>query len=183
MSLAWPTVVQLVVFCLTLAGSVCRIDQEYSFLFHHCDLYLIFVFSLWCIDWVREPLCEPNFLCMFVLRITLGPRVKICRQLKCLNSHHVCFATDRSKAVVLLLFLFCVALWFLLLGVSCWVMPCSLALWSPRLGKRVFVYVLLVYLFVYFAGVKNPVLFLFLLVSGLAASFDCGTPWTFLLTF
>ena len=34
------------------------------------------VSSLWCIGGVREPLCEPNFLCMFVLRNTSGPKVK-----------------------------------------------------------------------------------------------------------
>ena len=36
------------------------------------------------------------------------------------------YVTDRFKAVVLVLFLFCVALWFLLRGVPCWVLPCSL---------------------------------------------------------
>ena len=36
---------------------------------------LIFVPSLWCIDKVREPLCEPNFLCIFVVRNTSGLRV------------------------------------------------------------------------------------------------------------
>ena len=40
-----------------------------------------------------------------------------------------------------------------------------LALWSPRLGERELAYVLLVYLFAYFARV-HFVLFLFLLVSG-----------------
>ena len=77
----------------------------------------------------------------------------------------------------LLLFLFCVTLWFLLRGVSCWVVLCvcvfqsitslgsclalcfrvfqsSLALWSPRLGKRELVYVLLVHLFVCLARVN-----------------------------
>ena len=32
------------------------------------------------------------------------------------------YGTDRSKAVVLVLFLFCLALWFLLRGVLCWVL-------------------------------------------------------------
>ena len=54
-----------------------------------------------------------------------------------------------SKAVVPVLFLFCIGLWFILRGVSCFkVFPCTLsscffitfsfllALWSPRLGKR-----------------------------------------------
>ena len=67
--------------------------------------------------------------------------------------------TDRSKAVVpVLLFLFCVALWFILRGgggASCLVLPCSLlALWSPRLGKRELEYVFLVHLCVYFACVN-----------------------------
>ena len=38
----------------------------------------------------------------------------------------VLYATDRFMAVVLVLFLFCIALWFLLRGVSCFVLPCSL---------------------------------------------------------
>ena len=44
-------------------------------LFHDSDQF-DFVSSLWCIDRVREPLCEPNFLCMFVFRNTSGPKVK-----------------------------------------------------------------------------------------------------------
>ena len=52
---------------------------------------------------------------------------------------------------------------------------------SP-LGKRELVCVLLVHLFVCFIRVSF-VIFLFLLVSGLAAVCECGTPWTFLLTF
>ena len=38
----------------------------------------------------------------------------------------VVYATDRFNAVVLVLFLFCVALWFIRRGVSCLVLPCSL---------------------------------------------------------
>ena len=97
---------------------------------------------------------------------------------------------DMEKSVVPVLFLFCVALWFILRGASCFkVFPCSLsscfvipsALWSPRLGKRELVYVLLVHLFVCFVRVS------FCHFSswcrGLAAVCDCGTPWIFLLTF
>ena len=63
------TVVQLVVsFNSSLQWGI---SQEYS----HSDRF-DFVFSLRCIDWVRKPLCEPNFLCIFVLRIISGPRVK-----------------------------------------------------------------------------------------------------------
>ena len=61
---------------------------------------------------IREPLRDPNFLCMFLLRNTSRPRVKICA----LTPSPVVYATDRSKAVVLMLFLFCVAIWLLLLS-------------------------------------------------------------------
>ena len=66
---------------------------------------------------------------------------------------------------VLVLFLFCVALWFLLWDISCWVGLCPLcscfgqsclALWSTRFGKREreLVYVFLLHLFVYFVCVN-----------------------------
>ena len=57
----------------------------------------------------------------------------------------VVYATDLSKAVVLVLFLFNVASWSLLWGVWCWVLLCSLlfscfsillALWSPHWGSE-----------------------------------------------
>ena len=38
----------------------------------------------------------------------------------------VVYGFDRSKAVVAVLFLFCVVLWFILQGASCLVLPCSL---------------------------------------------------------
>ena len=45
-----------------------------------------------------------------------------------LPSPPVVYATDRSKAVVTMLFLFCVALWFILWIASCFkVFPCSLS--------------------------------------------------------
>ena len=70
-----------------------------------------------------------------------------------------------------MLFLFYVALWFILQGASCVVLPRS-----PRLGKRDLVYVLLVQcLFILRALIVA--LFLFRSAS------DCGIPWTFLLTF
>ena len=43
----------------------------------------------------------------------------------------VVYATDRSKAVVPVLFLFCVALWFILRGASYLVLPCSRIFFSP----------------------------------------------------
>ena len=67
---------------------------------------------------------------------------------------------------------------------SCFGVPCRalcprvytflLALWSPQLGKMGLVYVLLVCLFVCFSSSW---------CQWLAAVCDCGTPWTFLLTF
>ena len=69
----------------------------------------------------------------------------------------------RSKAVVLMLFLFCVALWFILWGASCFkVFPCSLSscFFSPfnivitSLGEGELVCVLLVRLFVCFLHVS-----------------------------
>ena len=40
----------------------------------------------------------------------------------------VVYATDRSKAVVPVLLLFFVALWFVLRGTSCLVLPCTFSL-------------------------------------------------------
>ena len=66
---------------------------------------------------VREPLCEQNFLCIFVLGITSGRRVKFV-EVDLPNPFPVVYASDRPKAVVQVLFLFCVALWFILRGAS-----------------------------------------------------------------
>ena len=83
----------------------------------------------------------------------------------------VVYSTDRSKAVVPVLVLFFVALWFILRGDLFYVLPCVilflcfsvlLALRLPRMGKRELILVLFVPLFdlCLFVG------FLFLLVSG-----------------
>ena len=98
-----------------------------------------------------------------------------------------CYSTDRSKAVVPVLVLLVVALWFILRGDLFYVLPCVilflcfsvlLALRLPRLGKRMLILVLSVRLFDLclfgFVG------YLFLLVSGRAAVCDLGTPLTFL---
>ena len=78
-----------------------------------------------------------------------------------------------SKAVVPLLFLFCVALWFILWGASCFkVFLCSLStsfllvLWSPCLGKRELDCVCLVHLIVCFACVGSCAFSLPLFVGG-----------------
>ena len=50
----------------------------------------------------------------------------VCRQKNTFKSP-VVYATDRAKALVPVLFSFCVALRFILRGVSCLVLPCSLS--------------------------------------------------------
>ena len=122
-----------------------------------------------------EPLCEPNFyvfLCVSVLRVASGPRVKLVSCKSALNPLVIC-STDRSKAVVPVLVLFFVALWFILRGDLLCVFPSVLlflcfsvllVLRLPRLGKRELILVLFMHLFGLclfgFVG------FLFLLGSG-----------------
>ena len=110
-------------------------------------------------------------LCISVLRVASGPRVKLA---SCKNAFNppVVYSTDRSKAVVPVLVLLFVALWFILRGDLFYILRCLilflwfsvlLALRLPRLGKIELILVLLVRLFALclfgFVG------FLFLLVS------------------
>ena len=112
-----------------------------------------------------------EFLCVSVLRIVSGPRVKLASCKSALNPP-VVYSTDRSKAVVPVVLLF-VTLWFILRGDLLYVFPCVilflcfsvlLVLRLPRLGKRELILVLFVCLFDLclfgFVG------FLFLLGSG-----------------
>ena len=58
-----------------------------------------------------------DFLCISVLRVASGPRVKLASCKSALTPpppHPVVCSTDRSKAVVPVLVLFFVALWFIL---------------------------------------------------------------------
>ena len=124
-----------------------------------------------------------------VLRVASGPRVKLASCKSALNPPMVC-STDRSKAVVPVLVLLFVALWFILRGDLLYVFPCVilflcfsvlLVLRLPRLGKRELILVLFVRLF-------GLCLFRFVSFSsswglGRAAVCDCGTPWAFLLPF
>ena len=111
-------------------------------------------------------------LCISVLRVASGPRVKLVSFKSALNPPAV-YSTDRLKAVVpVLVFLF-VAFWFILRGdlfyvLSCFILflCCSvlLALRLARLGKRELILVLFVRLFdLYLFGFVG---FLFLLGSG-----------------
>ena len=85
-----------------------------------------------------------EFLCITVLRVASGPRVKLASCKSALNPSVVCSA-DRSKAVVPVMVLLFVALWFILRGDLLYVFPCVilflcfsvlLLLRLPRLGKR-----------------------------------------------
>ena len=85
-----------------------------------------------------------EFLCISVLRVASGPRVKLASCKSALYSTMV-YTTDRSKAVVLVLVLLFGALWFILRGDLLYVLSCVilflcfsvlLALRLPRLGKR-----------------------------------------------
>ena len=95
-----------------------------------------------------------EFLCIYVLRVASGPRVKLASFKSALNPPVVC-STDRSKAVVPVLVLLLVSLWFILRGDLLYVLPCVilflcfsvLVLRLPRLGKREIILVLLVCLF------------------------------------
>ena len=124
-----------------------------------------------------------EFLCISVLRVASGPSVKLASCKSALTSAPssplppppppMVYSTDRSKAVVPVLVLLFVNLWFILRGNLFYVLPCVilflcfsvlLALRLPRLGKRELILVLFVRLFDLclfgFIG------FLFLLVSG-----------------
>ena len=61
-----------------------------------------------------------EFLCISVLRVASGPRVKLA---SC-KSASVVYSTDRSKAVVPVLVLLLVALWFILRGDLLYILPC-----------------------------------------------------------
>ena len=113
-----------------------------------------------------------EFLCLSLLRVASGPRVKLASCKSALNST-VVYSTDRSKAVVLVLVLLFVALRFILRGDLVYVLPCVIlflcfsvliALRLPRLGNRELILVLFVRLFD--LRLFGFVCFLFHLVSG-----------------
>ena len=119
-----------------------------------------------------------------------GPGVLANKQEVIKKVSPVVYSTDRSKAVVPVLVLLFVALWFILRGDLFYVLPCVilflclsvlLALRLPRLGKRELILVLCVRLFDLcsfgFVGSSSS------WCLGRAAVCDCGTPWTFLLPF
>ena len=114
-----------------------------------------------------------DFLCVSVLRIASGLRVRLASCKSALNPP-VVYPTDCSKAVVpVLIFFFFLALWFILRSDLLYVFPCVvlflcfsvlLVLRLPRLGKRELILVLFVRLFD--LCLFGSVGFLFLLGSG-----------------
>ena len=64
-----------------------------------------------------------EFLCVSVLRVASGPRVKLASCKSALNPPLV-YSTDRSKAVDPVLVLLFVSLWFILRGDLLYVFPC-----------------------------------------------------------
>ena len=132
---------------------------------------------------------QTEYLCISVLRVASGPRVKLASCKSALNPT-VVYSTDRSKAVFPVLVLLFVALWFILRGDLFNVLPCVililcfsvlLALRLPSLGKRELILVLFVRLFDLclfgFVG------FLFLLVSGKGCGLELWHSLDFSLTF
>ena len=96
-----------------------------------------------------------EFSCIYVLKVASGPRVKLASCKSALNPPVDC-STDRSKAVVPVLVLLLVALWFILRGDLLYVFPCVilflyfsvlLVLRLTRLGKRELILMLFVRLF------------------------------------
>ena len=91
-------------------------------------------------------------LCISVLRVASGPRVKLASCKSALNPP-VVYSKDPSKVVVPALVLLFGALWFILRGDLLYVLPCAilflcfsvlLVLRLPRLGKRELILVLFV---------------------------------------
>ena len=100
-----------------------------------------------------EPLCKPNILCISVLRVASGTRVKLA-SCKSAFKPPVVYSTDRSNSVVPVLVLIFGALWFILRGDLLYVLPCAfvlvfffsvlLALRLSRMAKRELILVLFV---------------------------------------
>ena len=74
MYLAWPTGVQLVVSFNS--GLQWGISQEYTFFVSSKWSIWFYVFTE--MHWVRKPLCEPNFLCIFCIKNYIGTQGEAC---------------------------------------------------------------------------------------------------------
>ena len=145
------------------------------------------MFSLWCIDWVGSLYANRIFM-YFCMKSSIG-RVKLASCKIALNPPMI-YSTDRSEAVVSVLVLLFVALWFILRGDLFFVLPCAilflcfsviLALQLPRLWKRELFLVFFIRLFA--LRLFAFVCFLFLLVSGKGCGFGLWHFLDFSLTF
>ena len=87
-----------------------------------------------------------EFLCISVLRVASGPRMKLASCKSALNPPVVC-SSDRSKAVVPVLVLLFVALWFFLRGDLLYVFPCVILFLCFSVLQRELILVLFVRLF------------------------------------
>ena len=170
-------------FALACSG----VGHEYSSLFI-VVINLIFVFSLWCVDWVESLYANRSFMC-FCIKSSIETQGEVGWLWKCFKPP-VVYSAGRSGAVVPVLVLLFVALWFILRGDLLYVFPCVilflcfsvlLVLRFPRFGKRELILVLFVRLFdlclFRFVG------FLFLLGSGKGCSLWLWHSLDFSLTF
>ena len=111
-------------------------NATYIFFFqkNNCELVIVLTRTVQILitnEFVKlTRLCEPNVLCISVLRVASGPRVKLASCKSALNPTVVC-STDCSKAVVPVLVLLFVALWFILRGVCLSVCHFVLVFFSP----------------------------------------------------
>ena len=133
-----------------------------------------------------------ELLCISVLRVASGPRVKLasCKSALTLPPPApVVYSTDRSKAVVPVLVLLFVAFWFILRRDLFHVLPCVIlflcfsvliALRLSRLGKRELILVVFVHLFCSTCACLDVSVSSSSWCLGRAAVCDCGTLWTFL---
>ena len=87
--------------------------------------------------WLLRAFMRTEFLCVSVLRVASGPRVKLASCKSALNTTppppprpppSLVYSSDRSKAVVPVLVLLFVALWFILRGDLLYVFPCHFVL-------------------------------------------------------
>ena len=140
----------------------------------YCLLWWLICFLCFRFDALTElgAFMRTEFLCIFVLRVASGSRVKLASCKSALKAP-VVYCTDRYKAVVPVLVLLFVALWFTLRGDLFYVLPCVilflcflalLALRLPRLGKKELILVLFARLFE--LCLFGFVCFLFVLVPG-----------------
>ena len=125
---------------------------------------LIFMILIWYIDGVESLYLTDCFYVFLyneaVLRVASGPGMKLVGCKSILTTPRarppLVYSTDRSKAVVPVLVLLFVALWFVLRGDWLYVLPCVILflcfsvrlVWRlPRIGKRELILVLFVRLF------------------------------------